>query len=251
LDGRAGVSSTPTTASSAAGATTASVTSDAATTPAVALPVFDEWIARPRLDCSLPAIGAWRTVTDVVAERRGSSGDERIVQIVFAQRPAVNPGLSKYSVIFMASELDPTDTIQWRIMATTYWTAFRREVEQSGRFAEIDVTTPTVQAVNDRWRFDFSYRLKMKSGTPVSGAVLALPSRHGMLFYVLALEGHGPASVREAMRDLRVQAVVGLARKPASARPYLIALLIAVPFGLVAVLLLTRPRSHPHPPETS
>lgn len=212
-------------------------------TTATFLPRFDVWAQQPNLRCSLPAISSWKIDRHVRAQTRLSRDSAMPVgrpQILFAQRPAENPGLSKYSVIYQAARSDPTDRASWSEMADSFHTAFLGLLRESGRFQTIDVSKPTVTVVGEMRRVYLSYRVETKMGEQVSGAVLGVPARRGVLFFNLALEGQGSDAIETAVRELRLAVTKGLARDTRSATPYIVAALLAIPLVVLAATLIRR-----------
>jgi len=226
-------------------AVTSATTAQAQPTSATAVPHFDIWADQPRLGFCLPAIRSWKVVRHVYAQTKvpaGSKGAIGSPQIIFAQRPAENPGLSKYSVVFQASDRDPSDRDTWYSVAAAFYVIFLDQVRKGGTFSKVEASSPTVTTTGELHRAYFTYRLEKKSGGQVGGAVLCLPVRRGVLFYNLTLEGQGGEAVEAAMSELRRRATEGLMMSTWSAKPYVIGALLVLPLVVMGVMIFRRRR---------
>lgn len=222
--------------------TTETERSDRPTTP-VAVPDFDRWARQPNLRCHVPAIRAWRVDRHVRADTRVLPGPAAgSLQILLAQRPGRDGDLSKYSIIYQRTHFDPADAAQWREMAVAFREAFRLSLESGGEFKTVEVGQPMITHVAELQRMFLTYRVETHSGDTISGAYLAAPVRDGILFFNLALQGHGVDALSVPMRNLRLAVNRGLARSAGRMRPYLIGLLLAIPAVVVAVMLYRQRR---------
>lgn len=226
-------------------------TASARPTTATAPPYFDAWAPQPRLNCSLPAIEAWNVVRNVHAKtsvsRQSLSGDGP-VQIIFAQRPFENPGLSKYSVIYQPTRRNVADRNVWLTVAANYYVGLRDSIRKDAQNAATQISSPTVSTLAELPRIYLTYRVERKSGERVSAAALCAPIRHGILIFNLALEGQEPEAIEAAMRELRHAVNIGLTRHTRSATPYVIAVLLAIPLVVGGVLLFRKRRARPSDP---
>ena len=217
----------------------------ATTTVVTPPPRFDQWAPQPRLNCSLPAIDAWDVVRTVHAETdvaRDTPETAVPVQIIFAQRPFQNPGLSKYSVIYRPSNWDLTERDRWMDLGLSFYISFRNQLKSDRQFARVLVTSPTISTVTERPRMSLDYRLEKTSGGVLSGTVYCVPARRGVLVFNLALEGQEPDAIQPVASELRAAVAKGLRRHTRSWTPYVVAVLLMVPVVVVAVMVVRKRR---------
>jgi len=220
--------------------------SEAQPSTATPPPRFDAWAPQPRLGCHLPAIESWKVVRNAHARASLTSQTPSGIaptQIIFAQRPFENPGLSKYSVIYQVRGRDPTNRDFWFSLAASFYVEFRETLRNSNQFRAIQVSSPTVTTLPQMSRVYLDYQVEKVSGGRVSGAVLCVPVYRGVLFFTLALEGQGPDVVEDVMRELRGRVNVGLTKRTWSLRPYLVGALMAAPLVAMVVVVLRRRRA--------
>jgi len=216
---------------------------EAQPTTATPPPRFDVWAWQSKLKRSLPAIGSWKVLRHVHADTRVPPDAPAGVgppQVIFSQRPYENIGLSKYSVIYQASERDLADRKVWLEVAAAFSLAFPKSLSQSNLFKTIQVSSPTVSTLAEMRRLYLDYQVEKKSGGWVGGAVLCIPAYKGVLFFTVSLEGQGREVVEAVMRELRHAINVGLTKRPGSARPYIIAALVAFPFMVLVVAVVRK-----------
>ena len=217
-------------------------------TTTTAPPHFDIWADQPRLGCSLPAIRAWTVVRNVHSQPDLPRGTEFRVgppQIIFAQRPPENPGLSKYSIIYQPARFDPGDSDTWIEIGGSFHRSFLESLFKSGQFQKVGVSSPTIIVAGKRRRISITYHLETSAGRQVDGAVLGVPAYRGMLFFTLTLEGERPQVVAAAMDELLAAVVKGLAMPTWSLTPYVVGVLLALPVLVIGIVIYRRRRRNP------
>jgi hypothetical protein len=217
---------------------------EARPTSATPLPRFDRWALQSRLRCSLPVIGAWAIDRRVEPKTKPPPKGEGpgLPQVILEQSPVEEPGFSRYNVIYQPARLDPANADEWYRLAASFYFSFQTQVKEAGQFETVEVSTPTVTAREGTRRFFMPYHLVASDGTHVSGGVVGMPVRGGVIFYQIGLQGHRPETIAGLLRELRAKATMGIRTYRRPVTPYLVATFVAA-FALLLVVLLIRRRS--------